>query len=90
MSRRVIENTEESIDDVDTVPEVQGGWRKPNAVGEVGIRARGICGVYRKTFGIILLHKVSRVPSTIRAAVGPCAHSPTRSASQTAVRKTFV
>ena len=53
MSRRVVENTKESIGDVDTAPEVQGGRRKPNA-GEVGIHARGICGVHRKTLVIIL------------------------------------
>ena len=48
MSRRVVQNTKGATVDVDTAPEVQGGWRKPIA-GEVGIHARGICGVHRET-----------------------------------------
>jgi len=54
MSRRVVEITKGATVEVDTVPEVQGGWRKPN-FGEVGILARGICDVHRKTFVIITL-----------------------------------
>jgi len=51
MSRRVVKYAKEPTEDVDTAPEVQGGWRISNA-GEVGIHARGICGVHRKTFVI--------------------------------------
>ena len=51
MSRRVVENTKGATDDVDTTPEIQGGWGKSN-VGELGIHARGICWVHRKTFVI--------------------------------------
>lgn len=58
MSRRVVENTKGATDDVDTAPEIQGGWRKSNA-GEVGIHARGICGVHRKTF--VILHYFSKI-----------------------------
>ena len=54
MSRRAVENTKGATNDVDTVPEVQGGWRKPNT-GEMGIHTRGICGVHRKTFVILTL-----------------------------------
>ena len=55
MSWRIIENTKGTIDDLDTVPEVQRGWREPIA-GKVGILARGICGVHRKTFVIFLYY----------------------------------
>ena len=53
MSRRIVENTKGATDDVDTVPEIQGGRRKPN-LGEVGIHARGVCDVHRKTFVTLL------------------------------------
>ena len=59
MSRRFVGDTKEATVDVDTVPEVQGGWRKPNS-GEVGIHARGICGIHRKTFVMILDFTISR------------------------------
>ena len=49
MSWPVIKNPKGTADNLDTVPEVQRGWREPIA-GEVGILARGICGVHRKTF----------------------------------------
>ena len=51
MSRRVVKYTKDPTEDVDTAPEVKGGWRKSNA-GKVGTHARGICGVHRKTFVI--------------------------------------
>ena len=56
MSWCVVENTKGASDVVDTDPEVQGGWRKPN-IREVGIHTRGICGVHRKTS--VILHYFS-------------------------------
>ena len=53
MSRRVVDDTKETTDDMDTAPKVQGEWRKPNA-GKVGNHARGICGIHRKTCVLIL------------------------------------
>jgi len=49
MSRRVVENTKRPTEGMDTVPEVQAGWRKPNS-REVGIHARGICSIHRQGF----------------------------------------
>ena len=57
MSRRVIENTKGTTDDLDTVSESRGGWRKP-ITGEMGIYARGICGVNRKAF--VKFYTISR------------------------------
>ena len=57
MSRRVVENTKGATDDVDTTPEIQGGWGKSN-IGEVGIHARGICCVHSKAF--VKFYTISR------------------------------
>ena len=55
MSWPVIKNPKGTADNLDTVPEVQRGWREP-IVGEMGILARGICGVHRKTFVKLLYY----------------------------------
>lgn len=60
MSRRVVQDTKGPTEDMDTVPEVQGGWRRPSS-GQVGIDARGICSFYRKAFVVILVISISRL-----------------------------